>query len=138
MNLKPLRHYLGSLIFIVLLCLSMAVGSTAGVLFVYSSDLPQVKALEDQHSPVITEVYADDDSTVIGTFAQEHRIVVTYDQIPPLMRNAIIAVEDQNFWNHWGIDLTGIARAGLKNLLARRITGGGSTLTQQLSKNLFL
>src|SRR5437762_12594459 len=132
------QKYLGSLVFVVLLTLSTALGAMAGVLFVYSSDLPQVKALEDQRSPVITEVYADDDSTVIGTFAQEHRIVVTYDQIPPLMRAAIISVEDQNFEHHWGIDFLGIARASLKNLLAWRVTGGGSTLTQQLSKNLLL
>jgi penicillin-binding protein 1A len=132
-----LQRYLGSLVFIFLLCLVVALGATAGVLFVYNSDLPQVAALEDKHPSVITEVYADD-GQVIGSFAIERRIIITYDQIPDVMKNAITSVEDQNFWNHWGIDLFGIARATTKNIMAGRFKEGGSTLTQQLSKNLFL
>lgn len=132
-----IQRYLGSLVFIVLLCLSMALGATAGVLFVYNSDLPQVDSLEDSHPPLMTEVYADDNQ-VIGSFALERRILVKYDDIPPVVRNAIIAVEDQNFESHWGIDVFGIARAGVRNVMKGRAAEGGSTLTQQLSKNLFL
>jgi penicillin-binding protein 1A len=134
---SQLRRYLGSLVFVFLLCLSIALGATAGVLFVYNSDLPQVNSLEDYHPSLVTDIYADD-GQVIGSFALERRIVVSYDEIPQLLKDAIISVEDQNFRSHWGIDIYGVARAGLKDVMAGRFVEGGSTLTQQLSKNLFL
>src|SRR4029078_13164042 len=134
---SQLKRYLGSLVFVFLLCLSIALGATAGVLFVYNSDLPQVNSLEDYHPSLITEVRADD-GQVIGSFGLESRIIVTWDEIPQVMKDAITSVEDQNFFTHWGIDFYGIARAGLKDLMAGRVVEGGSTLTQQLSKNLFL
>jgi len=134
---SQLTRYLGSLVFMFLLCLSVALGATTGVLFVYNSDLPQINSLEDNHPSLVTDVYADD-GQVIGSFALERRIVVTYDEIPQLVKDAIISVEDQNFRSHWGIDIYGIARAALKDVMAGRVVEGGSTLTQQLSKNLFL
>ncbi len=127
---SQLQKYLGSLVFVFLLFLSVALGSTAGVLFVYNSDLPQVDQLEDYRPSLITEVYADD-GQVIGSFALERRIQVNWDQIPQVLKDAIISVEDQNFYEHWGIDFYGIARAGMKNIMAGRVVEGGSTLTSR-------
>src|SRR6058998_2030831 len=125
---SQLKRYLGSLVFVFLLCLAIALGATAGVLFVYNSDLPQVNSLEDYHPSLITEVRADD-GQVIGSFALERRIIVTWDEIPQVMKDAITSVEDQNFYEHWGIDLFGVARATMKNVMAGRVKEGGSTLT---------
>src|SRR5439155_24638189 len=120
---SQLRRYLSSLVFAFLLCMSIAVGSTAGVLFVYNSDLPQVSSLEDYHPSLITEVYSDD-GRVIGSFALERRIVITWDQIPQVVKDAITSVEVQNVYAHRGIDFFGMARAGLKNLMAGRVVEG--------------
>jgi len=134
---SQLKRYLGSLVFVFLLCLSIALGATAGVLFVYNSDLPQVSSLEDYHPGLITEVRSDD-GQIIGSFALERRIIATWEDIPPIVEAAVTSVEDQNFRSHWGIDFYGIARAGMKDVMAGRWVEGGSTVTQQLSKNLFL
>ena len=85
----------------------------------------------------MTRVYADDGETVIGEFALEKRIPLKYEEIPPVLRNAILAVEDVRFYDHIGIDPIRIMGAAWKNLTTDRVEGG-STLTQQLTKNLFL
>src|SRR5439155_18379297 len=86
---------------------------------------------------VITELYSDD-GRIVGSFALEHRIVVSYEQIPKLLRDAIVATEDQHFETHWGVDFFGIARALVKDMIALRKAEGASTLTQQLSRLCFL
>jgi penicillin-binding protein 1A len=134
---RAFRRYFGSALFAVLLVCSIVLGATGGVLFVYNSDLPEVQRLGDYRPNVITEVY-DDDGQIIGTFALERRIILQPDQIPTVVRDAIVSVEDQNFYRHWGLDFTGIARAAVKNVMAGSIIEGGSTITQQLSENLFL
>src|SRR5438094_9920585 len=118
---SQLRRYLGSLVFVFLLCLAVVVGATAGVLFVYNSDLPQVSSLEDYHPSLITEVYSDD-GRVIGSFALERRVVITWEQIQQVVKDAITSVEDQNFYAQWCIEFVGMALAGMKNLSDSHVT----------------
>jgi penicillin-binding protein 1A len=131
------RKIFGQFVFLILLLLSAGIGALGGLVFVYSSDLPKVRELEDYRPDVMTEIYADD-GMAIGTFALQHRVIVTYNQIPPVLRNAVIAIEDRHFESHWGVDIVGIIRAAGKDLLEWRKTQGASTLTQQLSRMLFL
>ncbi|MEJ2007159.1 MAG: PBP1A family penicillin-binding protein, partial [Acidobacteriota bacterium] len=112
-------------------------GVLGGLVFVYSSDLPQVHQLENYKPDVMTEVFADD-GTPIARFALQHRVMVTYNQIPPVVRNAVISVEDRDFESHWGIDVLGIVRAAITDILEWRKAQGASTLTQQLARMLFL
>src|SRR5579862_8752694 len=117
------RKLFGQFVFLILLLLAVGVGALGGLVFVYSSDLPKVRELEDYRPDVMTEIYADD-GTAIGSFALEHRVIVTSNQIPPLMRNAVIAIEDRHFESHLGVDIIGIMRAASKDLLRWRKSQG--------------
>jgi len=125
----------------VVLALGLAAGGLTGVVAAYelnySRAASEVAALATYRPSVVTRVYADDGKTVIGEFALEKRIPLKYDEIPPVMKNAILAVEDTRFYDHMGIDPIRIIGAGWKNLTTGKVEGG-STLTQQLAKNLFL
>jgi penicillin-binding protein 1A len=87
-----------------------------------------------QESPV----YYRDGQTKLGVFfAEEHRQYLPYAEIPPHFVAALVAAEDQDFWNHFGFSVRGISRAMVSNVKAGRVVAGGSTLTQQTAKNLF-
>ena len=131
------REVVGRVAFALLLLASIACGALAGLLFVYWNDLPQIHALEDFTPDVVTELYADD-GQIVGSFALQRRILLTYEQIPPLLKDAILATEDQHFNQHWGVDFTRVAGAAYRNLVAHRVTEGASTLTMQLAGTLFL
>src|SRR5712675_125238 len=119
-----------------LLC-SIALGAGCGLLFVYASDLPEIRALETYRPNVVTEIYADD-GQMVASFALQRRILMTYEQCPKILYNAVASIEDQHFEDHWGIDFPRIAGAAYRNLAKRRITGGASTISMQLAGNLFL
>src|SRR5260370_22500540 len=112
-------------------------GSLVGVFFAYESDLPQVASLEDFQPNIITQVFAADGS-VLGEFAIEKRVIVGFKDIPPVLRNAIVAVEDADFWKHMGLNPWRVPGAALANYRSGRKGQGFSTLTMQLSRLLFL
>jgi penicillin-binding protein 1A len=147
-NLQPEEHLsnamrlgggtlFGRLAFGFLLLLSIAFGACAGLLFVYTSDLPEIHALEDYRPDTVTELYADDGQS-IGTFALQRRILLTYEQIPKVLKDAIISTEDQHFEEHWGVDFTRVLGAAWRDVMRRRIAEGASTITMQLAGGLFL
>jgi penicillin-binding protein 1A len=103
-------------------------------------DMPDASDLADYHPPTATRAYAWD-GTLIGEFSRERRIFVPYDNIPPQLAQAFLAAEDRNFFRHSGLDYTGIIRASIKdvvNIAQGRRLESGSTITQQVAKNILL
>jgi penicillin-binding protein 1A len=110
-------------------------GVLSGVLFAYAGDLPQISALDNYNPSTITRVYSAQ-GQLIGEFATQRRVVVSYDDINPLLRQAIIATEDASFENHFGLNVKRIFAAILTDLIERRRAQGASTITQQVARNL--
>jgi penicillin-binding protein 1A len=113
------------------------VGATAGLLLVYSTDLPQVDELEHYRPSSITELY-DDKGRIIGSFALQRRVVASYEDYPQVLRDALISTEDKDFFLHSGINLWRIAGAAYRDFESGGKVQGASTLTMQLARNLFL
>jgi penicillin-binding protein 1A len=103
-------------------------------------DMPDAGDLVDYRPPTATRAYGWD-GTLIGEFSRERRIYVPYDNIPPQLAQAFMAAEDRNFFQHGGVDAAGLTRAMVKNVfnaLRGRRLEGGSTITQQVAKNVLL
>ncbi len=100
-------------------------------------DMPQFEDIENPHSLQATEVISDD-GQVLGYIGFENRSNITYDQLSPNLVNALIATEDARFYSHSGIDVRSLFRVLFKTVIGRHgSSGGGSTITQQLAKNLY-
>jgi penicillin-binding protein 1A len=131
------RRLVGRVLFGLLLLLSALIGATAGLLLVYSTDLPQVEQLEHYRPSSITELY-DDQGRIIGSFALQRRVVASYNDFPPVLREALISIEDKDFYRHWGVNVWRIAGAAFRDIESGGKVQGASTLTMQLARNLFL
>src|SRR5499433_3422792 len=124
-------------VFALLVLFSSLIGTLAGLLIVYSTDLPQISELEKYRPSTITEIY-DDRGRVIGSFALQRRILASYDDFPKVLRDAIISTEDKSFEKHWGINFWRVLGATYRDISSGSRAQGASTLTMQLSRNLFL
>src|SRR5207253_8938936 len=131
------RKLVGRVLFGLLVLFSALIGATAGLLLVYSTDLPQVEELEHYRPSSITELY-DDHGRVIGSFALQRRVVASYDDYPQVLRDALISIEDKDFYRHWGVNVWRIAGAAYRDIESGGKVQGASTLTMQLARNLFL
>src|ERR1700761_2047941 len=111
-----------------------------GLLWQISKDLPDYTQLQDYEPPVMTRVHAADGS-LLGEYAKERRLYLPIQAVPKLVINAFLAAEDKNFYEHGGIDYSGMARAAIvyaENYGSNRRPQGASTITQQVAKNFFL
>src|SRR3569833_681677 len=116
------------------------VAAAAGLIWHFSKDLPDYSQLQDYEPPVMTRVHAVDGS-LVGEYAKERRLYLPIQAVPQLVINAYLAAEDKNFYEHGGIDNTGMARAGILFLQiygSIRRPQGASTITQQVAKNFLL
>lgn len=116
---------------------SILLGGAAGGYFAISRGMPSIDELKHYSADSGTKIYADDD-VLIGELKVEKGIFVPINAIPQHLINAIIAVEDSRFWKHKGIDYIAIGRALLKDIIHASLKEGGSTITQQLAKVVFL
>src|SRR6201993_4391494 len=109
------RRVVGRVLFGLLVLISVLVGTTAGLLLVYTTDLPQVDALENYRPSSITELY-DDHNRVIGSFALQRRVVASYDDYPPVLRDALVSIEDKDFYTPSGITFFRIIGAAYRDI----------------------
>jgi penicillin-binding protein 1A len=124
----------GTVVFLV------GVAGAAALIWHVSKDLPDYTQLQNYEPPVMTRVHAADGS-LVGEYARERRLYLPIQAVPKLVINAFLAAEDKNFYEHGGVDFTGMARAGLlyvQNFGSDRRPQGASTITQQVAKNFLL
>ena len=110
----------------------------AGFLYIYlASQLPNVDSLKTVQLQVPLRIYTQE-GLLIQEYGEKRRIPVTYEEIPPTLVQALIATEDQRFFDHPGVDVLGLARAGVRMIQTGTKSQGGSTITMQVARNFFL
>lgn len=138
--MKILLRFLGFLFAAGTIMFVVGVAAVAGLLWHFSKDLPDYSQLQDYEPPVMTRMHAADGS-LVAEYASERRLYIPIQAVPKRVINAFLAAEDKNFYEHGGLDFTGIARAAVsyvQNYGSGRRPQGASTITQQVAKNFLL
>ncbi len=123
--------------YLFLTLMAVLIGGVTGFIVFSVWDLPEVKTLEAYKPSITSRVYSDNNK-LLAEFFLENRTPVAFEDIPEMLLKALIVTEDTRFYSHHGLDLRGIARALYRNIRAGKVMEGGSTLSQQLAKILFL
>jgi penicillin-binding protein 1A len=124
-------------VIVLLFVMAGGLGIATGVIFAYAGDLPQISALDDYAPSTISRVYGSK-GEIVGEFAIQRREVIPYEAISPTLRHAILAAEDSEFEQHFGLSIPRIIVSLMRDVIERRKAAGASTLTQQLTRKLFL
>jgi len=138
--MRLLVRFLGFLFTAGTVLFLVGVAVVAGAVWHFSKDLPDYSQLQDYEPPVMTRVHAAD-GALLGEYSKERRLYLPIQAVPKLVINAFLAAEDKNFYEHGGIDFTGMARAAVlfvENFGSNRRPQGASTITQQVAKNFLL
>ncbi|HTZ16897.1 MAG TPA: PBP1A family penicillin-binding protein [Dissulfurispiraceae bacterium] len=120
----------------VLFIFMLAIGGAGGYVYSLFSDLPDISKLES-YAPLESSIVYSSDGKILAEFYLERRTYIPHYKIPLKVKQAFVAIEDQRFYSHHGVDFLGILRAVYKDIMAKGVVEGGSTITQQLTKMLF-
>lgn len=116
----------------------LALGIAAGVGIAAAIHVPRVEEIANFSPKLVTQIYDRESKVAFASYARERRLMLDQSEVPPLLRDALLAAEDSNFFRHGGIDALGIVRSVLVNLRRGRHAQGASTITMQLARKLFL
>ncbi len=141
--MKLLRKIKASLKILVIGAVAGVIALAGGVWYVYQSiqkDIPEIRKVSDYRPPGVTQILSlEGKSTkVMAEFYKERRYLTPYDQIPQKLVQAFLSAEDSTFFEHQGVNFVAITRAAIANFLAGQVVQGGSTITQQIAKSLYL
>ena len=135
---KATNPYMRHAVIVGSFAVAALLGVISGGLFAYSPDLPEISDLDDYTPGTITRIHARS-GELIGEFATERRLILSYDEIPEVLRNAIISAEDGDFFNHVGFNIPRLVMTMVSNILKGDLTAaGGSTITMQVARNVTL